>query len=158
MSAAMVTRFLKITRLNKWGKIDFEAPDKLDNGTYFDRNTVVVADGSQTPGTTNALSSEVGPELTKAVWPDYLQIPGDSLHRIVLDIDHDAALIESSTEGHHHLVIDKIIPWNDYVAILDALAQAGVIEIGYYEAAIRRGATWLRAPWTKKEIEDLESR
>lgn len=72
-------------------------------------------------------------------------------HKIVLDLDIDAALIPSSTPGHHHLIIDKTMPWSAYEEVLGHLRDAGLIQDGYYEASINRGATVIRTPWTKKE-------
>jgi len=72
-------------------------------------------------------------------------------HRVVLDLDMDAVLIPSSTPGHHHLIIDKTMPWSDYQQLLTGLCNAGLIQEGYYKASINRGATVIRTPWTKKE-------
>lgn len=72
-------------------------------------------------------------------------------HRVVLDIDMEAELIPSSTPGHYHLYLDHELPWPKYEALLLALAAAGVIEEGYAEACIRRGASCVRLPWVKKE-------
>lgn len=72
-------------------------------------------------------------------------------HKIVIDLDVDAALIPSSTPGHHHLIIDKTMPWVEYKSVLTHLYEAGLIQKGYYEASINRGASVIRTPWTKKE-------
>lgn len=76
--------------------------------------------------------------------------PGESKHKILLDIDHNALLVPSSTEGHWHLYIDHTISWKKYCALLLALAEAGVIEDGYAQASIRREQTHLRVPWLSK--------
>lgn len=73
-----------------------------------------------------------------------------SRHRPVLDIDLPVTLIESSTPGHYHLLIDKPMSWATYSALLEALAAAGVVERGYAEASITRGHTAVRLPWVKK--------
>lgn len=72
-------------------------------------------------------------------------------HKVVIDLDMDAALIPSSTPGHHHLMIDKTLPWGKYRHLLEALFDAGLIQKGYYEASVNRGATVIRTPWTKKD-------
>lgn len=72
-------------------------------------------------------------------------------HQVVLDIDMDAALIPSSTPGHYHLMIDKMLPWEDYHYLLKALASVGIIQKGYYESSKIRKASVIRTPWTKKE-------
>ena len=76
---------------------------------------------------------------------------GKGMHRIVLDIDMDAALIPSTTPGHHHLIIDKVLPWDEYEKLLNALADAGIIQKGYAGASIAKGYTAIRPPWEKKE-------
>jgi hypothetical protein len=72
-------------------------------------------------------------------------------HKVVIDLDMDAALIPSTTPGHHHLMINKTLSWEDYSFLLKALETVGIIEKGYYKASIIRGATVIRTPWTKKE-------
>lgn len=72
-------------------------------------------------------------------------------HKVVLDLDMDAALIPSSTPGHYHLLIDKTLPWGKYRELLEALHDAGLIQKGYYQASVNRGATVIRTPWTKKD-------
>lgn len=76
------------------------------------------------------------------------------IHKIVLDIDHPVKVLPSTTEGHHHLFIDKAMTWSQYVDVLRALAVAGVIEPGYKNASVDRGFTAVRLPWVKKEATD----
>lgn len=71
-------------------------------------------------------------------------------HIIALDLDMPAALVPSSTPGHYHLYIDHEISWDEYVSLLDLLADIGVIEPGYAEVSKRRKETHLRTPWTVK--------
>lgn len=77
-----------------------------------------------------------------------------NMHRVVLDIDHDAALIPSSTPGHFHLLIDVNMPWDKYSKLLDALAEAGVIEDGYAGASKAKKYSAIRTPWTVKDQRD----
>lgn len=72
-------------------------------------------------------------------------------HAVLLDLDVPATLVPSSTEGHSHLYIDVSTGWHNYKRLLDALADCGVIERGYAEASKRKGASYLRLPWVKKE-------
>jgi hypothetical protein len=72
------------------------------------------------------------------------------LHKVALDIDMECVVTPSSTPGHHHLYIDKVMPWGKYLKLLIALADAGIIEGGYLDVSQRRKATHLRAPWYKK--------
>lgn len=77
--------------------------------------------------------------------------PGLNRHRPVLDIDFPVSVIPSSTPGHHHLYIDKPMEWTRYQLLLEALADAGVIEQGYANVSIARGYTSVRLPWVKKQ-------
>lgn len=76
---------------------------------------------------------------------------GNAWHKVAIDLDMDAALIPSSTKGHHHLIIDHPLPWGDYKKLLETLRDVGLIQEGYYQASINRGASVLRTPWTKKD-------
>ena len=72
-------------------------------------------------------------------------------HIVVLDIDHPAHLVGSSTEGHHHLYVE-IPPCShqDYLAFLDAAHKIGLIEEGYLNASMARGHSDVRLPWVRK--------
>jgi hypothetical protein len=72
-------------------------------------------------------------------------------HTLMLDLDFPVTLMESSTAGHHHLYADHLMTWKQYKRVLDAMAKAGLIEEGYYRAALRQNATFLRPPWVKKD-------
>lgn len=71
-------------------------------------------------------------------------------HLFAVDIDMPAALVPSSTKGHYHLYIDHEMTWETYERLLLALADAGLIEHGYADASISRGATHLRTPWNRE--------
>ena len=73
------------------------------------------------------------------------------IHKVVLDIDFPAKLIPSSTPGHFHLYVDCPIPKDKYIAMVNAMAAAGLVQEGYAGAAERRGYTGVRLPWIKKE-------
>lgn len=76
--------------------------------------------------------------------------PKMGAHILAIDVDLPTTLVESSTPGHYHLYIDHEMPWYTYKNLLAALADAGIIEYGYYEASIERGHSDLRLPWVKK--------
>jgi len=76
------------------------------------------------------------------------------IHKFMIDIDLPLVAIPSSQPGHWHLYIDVDIEWERYVALLRALALAGVIEVGYARASIKRGYTSLRPPWLPKRPEE----
>ena len=71
-------------------------------------------------------------------------------HAPVLDLDFPCELLPSSTPGHFHLVMDINIPWDKYVKVLTAMADAGMLEGGYVDASIQRGYTSIRLPWVKR--------
>lgn len=72
-------------------------------------------------------------------------------HMPAIDIDGiDIRLVPSSTEGNFHLFIDKAVTWSDYKRLLAAMLDCGIIEEGYYDASVAKGATALRTG--KREI------
>lgn len=79
--------------------------------------------------------------------------PFEPQHVIAIDLDIEAALIPSSTPGHHHLVINAPISWSDYAELLRLLARIGVIEQGFCDASLERKETFLRLPWIRKYLE-----
>lgn len=72
------------------------------------------------------------------------------LHAPVLDIDFEAKLVPSSTEGHHHLYLDKPLTWEEYAKLLTVLGEVGILEPAYVSASLRRGQTFVRKPSIKK--------
>lgn len=74
----------------------------------------------------------------------------DVLHYPVIDLDLPARLIPSSTPGHYHLYLDTPVDWGKFVAVLDAMVDAGLVEGGYVEASKERGHTCVRLPWVGK--------
>lgn len=73
-------------------------------------------------------------------------------HKMVVDIDLPCVLVESSTPGHFHLIVDQEMGWTVYVKALEALVLAGIVEPGYLAAAIERGHTAVRLPWVRKAV------
>jgi len=71
-------------------------------------------------------------------------------HKPLLDIDYGAELVPSSTPGHYHLYLDTAVPKDAYFRFLQAAMEAGIIQKGFYDGAVRRGATSVRLPWVKK--------
>jgi hypothetical protein len=75
---------------------------------------------------------------------------GQGVHKPILDVDIPVKVIPSTTEGHNHLYIDKELTSEQYFKLLDALADAGIIERGYANVSKSRGYTAVRMPWVKK--------
>lgn len=74
----------------------------------------------------------------------------DGHQRPVLDLDFPAVLAPSTTPGHFHLYLDKPMSRTQYGNLLEALAEAEIIEPGYAAAAMRRGYSSARLPWVPK--------
>lgn len=75
---------------------------------------------------------------------------GTDLHLPVIDIDIPCQLVPSTTKGHFHFYVNKIVPWVRYVRLLRAMAACGIVEPGYLRAAELRKATFVRMPHIKK--------
>ena len=75
-------------------------------------------------------------------------------HAPTLDIDMYCALHGSTTPGHFHLYIDKPMSWVDYVKLLTTLRDVGIIQPGYCDLSLARGASYLRKPGIVKVESD----
>lgn len=65
-------------------------------------------------------------------------------------LSKEAYTVESSTPGHFHLLIGHTTTWERYLVILQAMLAAGIVQRGYVDHAIHRGAAFVRTPWSKK--------
>lgn len=120
----------------RWDVPDYVSVDELPGGTDGRRITEDLAE-------VEALSSDLGPGFPGAGEPEHL-------HALVLDIDHQAWLIPSSTPGHSHLYVDLPVLPGDLWDFLDAAAKIGLVEEGYVSACKSRDMTSVRAPWIAK--------
>lgn len=84
-------------------------------------------------------------------------VAGSEMHKVVLDIDMPAVLLESSTPGHHHLYIDHEMTWKNYKRLLNVMAEVGLLEPGYVGASETRKHTALRLPWVRKDATGVDS-
>ena len=84
-------------------------------------------------------------------------VAGSEMHKVVLDIDMPAVLLESSTPGHHHLYIDHEMTWENYKRLLNVMAEVGLLEPGYVGASETRKHTALRLPWVRKDAAGVDS-
>lgn len=77
-------------------------------------------------------------------------------HMPVIDLDIPCSLVPSKTLGHYHLYLDVEMTLEKHMAILKALYHAGVVELGYYNAAMRDGMSAVRFPYQQEwaEIQD----
>jgi hypothetical protein len=73
-----------------------------------------------------------------------------AMHAPAIDLDFPAYLVESSTPGHFHLYLEREVPLDKYLKVLEAMMEAGLVERGFYNAAVSRKATFLRLPGDHK--------
>jgi hypothetical protein len=79
-------------------------------------------------------------------------IVGD-LHYPLIDIDHPMAIAESSS-GNYHLMIKKEITTEQFMRLLDVMAEVGIVQKGFADAARARGYSALRLPGLLKGTRD----
>ena len=125
--------------------VDFSREDDYDKASEENPEVTESAQSARAEvadlGLANVISSAViEPNLT---WKT-------RRHTVALDIDFPCAVVESTTPGHCHLYIDKLMPWEDYEKLLKVCGEIGLVEEGYVKASIRRRATHLRLPWVRK--------
>lgn len=145
----MTDDFMRLARNLQAGDIDFSkdadgSDDELDVEKLIGDKPLLEA---------NSVSSRVARTEYKATETDPLTFNGYTLkdtHKVVIDLDMDAALWETSTPGHHHLIVDHEMTWDTYKELLIALEKAGLVQSGYLHACLARKASWIRTPWTKK--------
>lgn len=128
-----------------------------DRGDYDTDDTVVV-DIHRAHGIRSRVTGTDSYQPTRVSPPEGVSLKRGTpthggLHRPVLDIDFDAALLPSSTKGHFHLYLDKPMPWADYAKLIAVLAEVGIIEPGYAAATFDRGYSSVRLPWINKPDE-----
>lgn len=137
------TNFLRLATNLQAGDIDFAASPKSADLENTDLSKIdwekLIAE--KPLNTANSVSSRI---------TSFGTAEKTGQHKVVIDLDMDAALVPSSTFGHHHLLIDKALTWDQYQFLLTALMHVGIIEIGYYNACMSRKASWIRTPWTRK--------
>lgn len=66
-------------------------------------------------------------------------------HKPTLDIDLPCQLVESKTEGHYHLYIDKELTHDQYERLIETLADLGIVSEGIRKQFRKRGMTCLRS-------------
>lgn len=121
-------------------EVNFGDPSWYEENVGESRPTTVSLDRA------TVLTSEVASEES---W-----LKPSGMHKPVLDIDMPVKVLDSSTPGHHHLLINKEMTWEQYEKLLDVLAEVGIIEEGYVQASRHRKHTAVRLPWVKKEAND----
>lgn len=121
----------------------FVIPDRLY--FYSERVATQKVDEKQKYGKEN-ISDAVDP--TEANLISSLLENGN--HAPVIDFDYPIEVIPSTTLGHFHLYIHKEVEWNKYKNVLNALANADLIEKGYAKASMHKGFSAVRPPGVQK--------
>jgi len=80
----------------------------------------------------------------------YVSLVSPGMHAPCIDIDLPCRLIESKTPGHFHLYIDTVIPEDKYFPMLKAMADAKIVQSGYYHASVKHGMTVVRIQFKDK--------
>lgn len=130
-----------LRRLDWFGKRRLARQGNLD-GPYTQRPDDLAFEGDVTDDRWHTVVNEYDCNLVTSLLPN-------GQHAVTLDLDYDAQLLESRTEGHHHLYLDsrKSVSWKQYKKLLKQMAKCGLLEDGYVEASIKKGFTALRKPY-----------
>lgn len=105
---------------------------------------------TRVPMTFDSLIGDAGPNLISSKLEN-------GKHAPIIDLDGPHRLVPSTTPGHSHLYLDVEMSWFRYVLLLAALRYAGVIERGFFLWSLRRGQTFARLPWVKKQAGERTS-
>ena len=65
---------------------------------------------------------------------------------IQFDLSASVVLLPSKSPHHHHLYIERIMLWEDYLKFIHLLTELGITEIGFRAMTERRGMSHLRKP------------
>lgn len=133
---------LEYSKASKDAKTDCS---KVPDFAALNEHLVVAFDNSEPdkkvpPGDANCVSSKL--------WTDD---DGVTHHIPVLDIDLKAALVPSTTPGHYHLYIDKILSDEKYGKLLEVMVECGIVQQGILDNQWKKnGYTAVRIPSVKK--------
>ena len=107
---------------------------------------------------TGGETHKVAPNYANLVTSKVYEIDGVDFHTPILDLDLDAKLLPSTTHGHYHLYIDKVMPEEDYRKLIDVLVEVGILQKGIKEYQMdEEGFTAARLPGIKKQKNDISS-
>jgi hypothetical protein len=130
-----------------WSKLTYAWQDHWPDYDYEDDGVPVASWAAEHPSKKVSNPKDANLVLSAAKY-------GDG-HFPLIDLDHDAALLPSSTPGNHHLYIDHRLTWKQYKKLLKVMVDVGLVEEGFYECTKARGHGALRLPWVKKGEECL---
>lgn len=82
--------------------------------------------------------------------------PNAGKHHPCLDLDVPHVYMQSTNPDHGHLIFTNIAMDEDkYLEFLQVLADYGILEQGFVNAAKHRKQSWLRMPWIRKVGQEL---
>ena len=94
----------------------------------------------------NGCRTEVPAEEANCISSVFSEGDNMRFHRPAIDLDMEAHLVPSRTPGHYHLYLDNTMYHEDYVALIEALVIAGIVNKGVIARLEKDGATFLRLP------------
>jgi hypothetical protein len=83
-------------------------------------------------------------------------ITDDGGHMMILDLDFPHHVEPSSTPGHNHIYFDHRMSKLQWLILMWALYNAGVIELGFFVWSLRRGGNFVRLPGVQKAEDGAE--
>jgi hypothetical protein len=72
------------------------------------------------------------------------------VHAPVADLDVPIWVVPSNGGHKYALYIDHPVDADAWFDVLDAMAKAGIVEVGYAEVSRKRGYSAVRPPWVNK--------
>ena len=125
---------------------------------YRDRDTADLSDAHVVSSAVRETWNKVKPREVQGPVDDFDFLGGlgfeeyeEPKHIVVIDVDHPAHLVDSSTPGHHHLYVEiPPVSFDAYRKWLEASAEIGLVSHGYVNACINRMHSDVRLPWIRK--------
>lgn len=81
----------------------------------------------------------------------------DGKHMPILDLDYSHFFVQSSTDSHHHLYLNTVMPTWKWVILMTALWISGVVEKEFFWWSLRRGGNFVRVPEVRKDVDSESS-
>jgi len=132
-----------------WG----HAFSRIEDLSQDSEGSLIYANEQAEPTEANLVTSRALDQEAGGPGPTW----GRQVHRPLLDIDFEAALIPSSTPGHYHLYLDKPMSRQEYVELLKTLQRVGILQRGFVDSAIGSElGTTLRVPWAEKAVQEIK--
>jgi hypothetical protein len=76
--------------------------------------------------------------------------PSEGMTSVGLPFRAPIELVPSSTPGHFHLYVEAPLAWDDYLALMRTMAEAGLLEPAWVALCERRRMALLRKPGNEK--------